>query len=432
MIQCFFREELQPVRAEIVSVGTELLLGQITDTNAVFLSQDLAARGIDVLHRSTVGDNLERLEAALRLALSRADIVITIGGLGPTQDDLTREACSLATGIPLVPDPDSERAIRDFFARRRVPFNEANLKQALKPERGTNLKNPNGTAPGCVFDCGERSVICLPGPPAELRPMWLNEAVPWLASRGFTPSEVLRSRVLRFVGIGESLLEPKVRDLMSSSNPTLAPYAKTGEVHLRITAKAPDEETARAMIAGMERAVRERAGEWLYGVDDETLEAVVVREALKRNVTLATAESCTGGLISSRITDVPGSSGAFLMGAVCYANEAKTGILGVPPGMIAAHGAVSEEVAIAMAEGARRRSGADVAVSDTGIAGPSGGTPEKPVGLVWIGISSAKGSRAERHLFAGDRATVKLRASQAALALLRRVLLEEFAERAGG
>jgi len=176
------------VRAEIVSVGTELLLGQITDTNAVFLSQDLAARGIDVLHRSTVGDNLERLEAALRLALSRADIVITIGGLGPTQDDLTREACSLATGIPLVPDPDSERAIRDFFARRRVPFNEANLKQALKPERGTNLKNPNGTAPGCVFDCGERSVICLPGPPAELRPMWLNEAVPWLASRGFTPS----------------------------------------------------------------------------------------------------------------------------------------------------------------------------------------------------------------------------------------------------
>jgi nicotinamide-nucleotide amidase len=421
----FLPEDYPPVRAEIVSVGTELLLGQITDTNAVFLSQDLAARGIDVLHRITVGDNMERLEAALRLALSRADIVITIGGLGPTQDDLTKEACSAATGIPLVPDPESEQAIRDFFARRGVPFNEANLKQALRPERGTNLKNPNGTAPGCVFDCGDRSIICLPGPPAELRPMWLNEAVPWLAARGFTPSEVLRSRVLRFVGIGESLLEPKVRDLMASSNPTLAPYAKTGEVHLRITAKAPDEESALAMIAEMERAVRERVGEWLYGVDDETLETVVVRQALERGVTLATAESCTGGLISSRITDVPGSSGAFLLGAVCYSNEAKTEILGVPPEMIAAHGAVSEEVAIAMAEGARRRSGADIAVSDTGIAGPSGGTPEKPVGLVWIGISSTKGARAERNLFAGDRATVKLRASQAALALLLKTIREE-------
>ena len=414
------------LRAEILSVGTELLLGQITDTNAVFLSRDLAARGIDVMHRVTVGDNMGRAVEAFRTALGRADVVVAIGGLGPTEDDITKEAASEACGVALVNDPESESTLRAFFERRGIAFHDGNLKQALKPERGVNLKNPNGTAPGCVFDLGDRAVICLPGPPNELIPMWTDEAVPWLSARGYTPAEVLRSRTLRFVGIGESLLEPKVKDLLACRNPTVAPYAKTGEVHLRVSAKAADEKTAMDLIAGREAQIRERAGEWLYGIDDETLEIVTVRLCIARGLKIATAESCTGGLIASRITDVPGSSETFVEGLVSYANEAKTDLLGVPAGLIERHGAVSEDVALAMAEGARKRAGADIAVADTGIAGPGGGTPDKPVGLVWIAVSTAKGARAERNLFAGSRETVKLRASQSALALLRKTALEEF------
>jgi len=235
---------------------------------------------------------------------------------------------------------------------------------------------------------------------------------------------VLRSRMLRFVGIGESLLEPRVHDLMSSSNPTLAPYAKLGEVHLRISAKASSEAEAEAMIAQMESEVRRRAGQWLYGVDDETLETVVVREAVSAGLKIATAESCTGGLIASRITDVPGSSETFLEGLVCYANEAKMDLLGVPAEVIEQHGAVSEQVAIAMAEGALRRSGADIAVSDTGIAGPTGATETKPVGTVWVGIADRHGAHATKNLYSGDRSTVKWRASQTALALILDAIAE--------
>lgn len=411
------------MRAEIVSIGTELLLGQITDTNAVFISSDLAARGIDLWHRSTVGDNLGRVCAVLRMALERADVVITIAGLGPTQDDLTKEAVSEVTGIALLPDPDAEEVLRAFFERRGLPCHESNFKQTNRPEQGLNLKNPNGTAPGAVFDLGAQAVICLPGPPSELIPMWNDEVVPWLGSRGFLPGEVLFSRTLRFVGIGESLLEPRISDLMQGANPTVAPYAKTGEVHIRITAKAADEAAARAMIAEKESEIRSRVGEFIYGVDDETLESAVVRALAERKLTMATAESCTGGLIASRISDVPGSSEVFLEGLVCYSNQAKTSVLGVPAGLIEAHGAVSEEVAIAMAEGARRVSGADIAVSDTGIAGPGGGSKSKPVGLVWLAISTAEGTRVEKSIFAGGRATVKLRASQAALALIRQAVV---------
>lgn len=406
------------VRAEIVSVGTELLLGQIVDTNAAFLSRDLAARGIDVLFRSTVGDNADRLAATLRQALERSDIVVTIAGLGPTGDDITKETVSDVTGIPLENDPEEEAKLRAFFQRRKMPFSDTNLKQALRPTRGGNLKNPNGTAPGAVFDLGGKVVLCLPGPPVEFIPMWTNEAVPWLAARSFTPSEVLVSRTLRFVGIGESVLEPQLTDLMAASNPTVAPYAKTGEVHLRISAKAPDEPAALALIEAREADIRARVGHYVYGVDDETLETVVVRECIRSGVRIATAESCTGGLIACRITDVPGSSETFVEGLVCYANQAKTGVLGVPAEMIEQHGAVSEEVAIAMAQGALRRSGADIAVSDTGVAGPGGGTPEKPVGLVWIGVATADGAHAEKNYYVGDRLTVKRRASQTALALL--------------
>lgn len=407
------------MRAEILSVGTELLLGQIVDTNAAFLSRDMAGRGIDVLYRSTVGDNKKRLAEVCRKALDRSDLVVTIGGLGPTEDDITKETAAQVTQIDLIADAEAELALKAFFQTRGIAFSDNNLKQTLKPSRGVALPNPNGTAPGCVFDLGNKAVVCLPGPPNELEPMWTNEAVGWLERRGFVAAEVIRSRTLRFVGIGESLLEPQVQDLIQDSNPTVAPYAKTGEVHLRITAKAEDEIAAMAMIASKEDELRKRVGEFIYGIDDETLESVTIRECIDGGVKIATAESCTGGLIASRLTDVPGSSETFLEGLVCYSNEAKSDVLSVPREMIERYGAVSEQVAIAMAEGARLRSGADIAISDTGIAGPSGGTAEKPVGLVWIGVSTADHTRAEKNLFLGDRLTVKLRASQAALATLR-------------
>ncbi len=414
------------MRSEIISVGTELLLGQIVDTNAAFLSTEMAARGIDVLFRSTVGDNAGRLADCLRLALARADIVITIGGLGPTEDDLTKETVSEISGISLINDPPSEQTIRAFFERRGIPLAQCNLKQALKPAKGIAVANPNGTAPGAIFDLGRQAIICLPGPPAELIPMWNSQVLGWLSAKGFTPNEVIRSRVLRFVGIGESLLEDKIKDMLSGTNPTVAPLAHTGEVHLRITAKANSEQDASELIFAQEAALRQRVGEWIYGVDDQTLESVVVQDCVMAGIKIATAESCTGGLIASRITDVPGSSRTFLEGLICYSNEAKTDILGVPAGLIEQHGAVSEQVAIAMAKGALRKSGADIAISDTGIAGPGGGSEEKPVGLVWIGAATMHGTHAERNLFAGDRLTIKRRASQAALSLLRGTLKAEF------
>lgn len=419
------------MRAEIVSIGTELLLGQITDTNAVFLAQDLAGRGIDIVFRSTVGDNFHRAVFTLSQALQRADIVITIGGLGPTEDDLTKEACSAVSGIALIPDQQAEETLREFFKRRNIDFNESNLKQSLRPEKGRHLLNANGTAPGCIFDLEEKAIVCLPGPPGELKPMWTEQAVPWLIEKDLAPQQALRSRMLRFIGIGESQLEPEIRTLTSSRNPTVAPYAKTGEVHLRVSAKADTPDKALAMIDEMESRIRELVGEYIYGIDDETLEQVVVRECINAKVKIATAESCTGGLIASRITDVPGSSATFQAGLVCYADQAKTELLGVPSEMIKQYGAVSREVAIAMADGARRRTGADIAVSDTGIAGPSGGSEEKPVGLVWIGISTQDGTEAFENHFAGGRTNVKYRASQIALLKIREALQKRTSEDSG-
>lgn len=412
------------MRAEIISVGTELLLGQTVDTNAAYLSRDLAARGILLYHRETVGDNHERLLEALQIALARSEVVITIGGLGPTEDDITRETAARAAGMNLVPDPESEAVIRAFFARRNLPFSSINLKQALAPERGSNLPNPNGTAPGAAFDLGDKAIICLPGPPIELEPMWQEAAIPWLSEKGFSSGKMLRSRMLRLAGIGESQLEPMISDLLHDTNPTVAPYAKTGEVHLRISAMADCEERAMELISEREALLRERVGQWVYGVDEETLETVVVRDCVAKGVKIATAESCTGGLVASRITDVPGSSETFVSGLVCYANDAKTNILGVPAVTISRHGAVSEEVAIAMAKGALERSGADIAVSDTGIAGPGGGTQTKPVGLVWIGVATQSKAFAIENHFVGSRTTVKRRASQAALLEIRKALAD--------
>ncbi|MGC8861431.1 MAG: competence/damage-inducible protein A [Armatimonadota bacterium] len=411
------------MRAEIISVGTELLLGQIVDTNAAYLSKLLPEFGIDLHYRVTVGDNRSRLSEALRLALSRADIVFTIGGLGPTQDDITKETVAEVVGDEMRLDEECASQLRAFFAARGIEMPEANLKQAMVPTRGRVLSNPLGTAPGAAFETRDgKVVIVLPGPPREFAAMVDGRVAPYLRERVGSSAAVIRSRVLRLAGIGESSVEEAVKHLLNSANPTVAPLASPGEVHLRITAKAPTAAEAEAIINEMDAKLVAILGDHVFGRDDQTLERVVVGSLIARKTTLAVAESCTGGLVASRITDVPGSSAAFLEGVVSYSNESKRKLLGVPSELLDRHGAVSEEVARAMAEGIRKTSGADFGLSTTGIAGPTGATPGKPVGLVYIALADADGTCAQRHQFGGSRADIKLRASQAALDLLRRSL----------
>jgi len=411
------------VRAEIISVGTELLLGQIVDTNAAYLSRLLPEFGVELRYRATVGDNEAKLTQALRSALDRADVVFTIGGLGPTQDDLTKETVARLVGDEMTLDEEAAESMRAFFAARGIRMPETNLKQAMVPLRGRVFRNPLGTAPGAAFETDDgKAVIVLPGPPREFIPMVNERVAPYLRERAGTGSGIIRSRLLKIAGLGESSVEERVKGLMSGSNPTVAPYASLGEVHLRITAKAADEPEAEALIDGMDRRLVELLGDSIFGRDAETLESVAVRRLTEKGLTLGIAESCTGGLVASRITDVPGCSAALLAGVVVYANEAKTKLIGVPSEMIAARGAVSEEVAGAMAEGIRSASGADIGIATTGIAGPTGGSAEKPVGLVYMALSDRSGTVVQRQQFSGTRVDVKLRSSQALLDMLRRAL----------
>ncbi len=414
---------LKIIRAEIVSVGTELLLGQIVDTNAVHLAQRLAELGISVYRRVTVGDNMSRLVTALKQALSNAEIVFTIGGLGPTMDDITRDALAEAMGERLQLDPAIQHRLIEFFQQRNVTFPANNLKQALVPERGHPLNNPNGTAPGLVFEKDRKLAIALPGPPSEFLPMVQNEVIPLLRDR-FPDLGVIHSRVLRVTGLGESLVEEKIKDLMRDENPTVAPYAKTGEVHLRITARALTIPEAEEIISKKEAQIRERLDERIYAVDDEPLESVVLRLFIQHKRTIAAAESCTGGMLAERLTNIAGSSNSFLGGIVAYSNSAKIRLLNVPPERIESFGAVSAEVAEAMADGVRQVFGSDIGIGITGIAGPGGGTPEKPVGLVYISVAGPDNSiKTTRNIFLGQRNEVRIRATQTALTMLKDRLL---------
>ena len=411
------------MRAEIISVGTELLLGEIVDTNAVFLSQELAALGIELYHRTTVGDNAQRLKQAITEALDRVDLVITSGGLGPTTDDLTKETVAEALGLALVLDRASLESIEGYFARTGRRMTENNYKQALIPEGGEALPNAKGTAPGVSVRKGGKWVICLPGPPRELRPMFRDYVRPQLEakSRG-----VIRSRVLRLCGIGESVLVEEIADLLSNqTNPTLAPLASAGEVRLRITASAETVAEAETAIADLEYKLRARLGQAIYGVDDDTLESIVVGLLKQCGETLAAAESCTGGLLTSRITDVPGASAVFDRGVVAYSNRSKEELLGIPAAVIERAGAVSTEVATLMAQGVRSRTGSDWGIGITGIAGPGGGTAEKPVGLVYYALVGPGVSLVREARFNGDRQQIKRRTTQAVLDLFRRTLLQK-------
>lgn len=409
------------MNAEIISVGTELLLGQVVNTDAAIVAQALSALGINLLHSSVVGDNPRRLEDAVRLALSRSDLLIMTGGLGPTTDDLTKETVAAASGRKLVLHEESLKRIQTYFNEKHVNENQA--KQAYLPEGCTVLQNDNGTAPGCVFDAENGcTVIMLPGPPSELTPMLEHYAVPYL-KRG--QESVIVSHNVHIFGRGEAPVALMMDDMMDGENPTLAPYAKEGECFLRVTAKAASEAEADKLCQPMIDEIKRRLGDFVYSVDIESLEELVVQLLNEQGKTLATAESCTGGLLSKRITDIPGSSAVFHMGCVTYANKAKEALLHVPHETLAAHGAVSEETARAMAEGIVRRAGSDLGVGITGIAGPDGGTDEKPVGLIYIALSDGKQTWVAKRAPIGrtkSRAWHRYCAASQALDMVRRYL----------
>lgn len=409
--------------AEIIAVGTELLLGDILNTNAQFLSQQLAQLGVTVHFQSVVGDNPARLESVVRLAMQRSDLLVFSGGLGPTDDDLTKQTVARAFEDELRLDGEELARIRAFFTAwgRTMPPN--NEKQAYVPVRGRKLHNANGTAPGMLFEAkaGGKWAVLLPGPPAELQPMFLNEVRPWLA--GLTNC-ALHSLTLRVAGIGESHLEGKVARLLSGENPTAALYAKTGEVFIRITSKARDAAAAAAMCRALAGEFYAVLGDAVYGEDGETLAAAVVHALQKTGATAATAESCTGGLVSAALTDVPGSSEVFGFGACTYSNGQKMRVLGVSPETLRQYGAVSAETAAEMARGVRRAAGADFGIGITGIAGPGGGTKEKPVGLVFLAAACENKVYVQRLLIENrTRDTVRRFSAKYALEMLRRLAL---------
>lgn len=370
---------------EIISVGTEILLGDILNTDAQFLSIQLALMGISVLHQTTVGDNPERLREALDIAASRNDIIITSGGLGPTPDDLTKEICCEFFSKKCVLHRESLERMSSYFASKGLEMTENNKKQAMLPTDCTVFPNDNGTAPGCAIEKNGKHIIMLPGPPGELKPMFFKSAAKYL--KRFSDKTII-SHSIRTFGIGESAMAQKVNDLFDGSNPTLAPYAKNGEALLRVTAMAQSKEDAEKLCAPIIKEVSKRLDGLVYGIDVPNIETAVVNMLKEKHLKLATAESCTGGYIGKRITDIPGSSDVFECGIISYSNEIKANVLGVSRDDLQKYGAVSEQVAKQMAIGALKVSGADIAVSVTGIAGPGSDGTDKPVGLSYIGIAA--------------------------------------------
>lgn len=407
--------------AELIAVGTELLLGNIANTDAQMISQGLSQLGINVYYHTVVGDNPQRVRQAVDIARGRADILITTGGLGPTCDDLTKAAVAQAFGKELVYHEPSAQRIRERFAQRGTPVTENNFQQAMVPEGCTVLDNDWGTAPGVAFQAGGTHVLMLPGPPRECAMMFRHRALPYLQKLS---DGVIASRTVKTFGIGESAAEALLRDLMNAlHNPTLAPYAKPTGTELRITAHAPTREEALRLIAPVEEQVKAILGDKVIGVDVDSLEEVCFALLKDRGLTVGTAESCTGGLLAKLLTDLPGSSAVFRGGVVSYTNGVKAGLLGVPQDLLDRYGAVSPQVAEAMARGAKAALGCDIALSTTGVAGPDADDRGNPIGLVYLGL--AWGDQCQVTEFrAGpvERERVRRQAAQTALDLLRRHL----------
>lgn len=409
---------------ELISVGTEILLGNIVNTNAAYLAEKCAALGLSCYHQSVVGDNEQRLEDAIRLALSRSDIVILGGGLGPTKDDLTKEITAKVFEKGLYEDAHTKARITEYFRQvRSSSVTENNWKQALVPEGARVIDNDNGTAPGLILEENRKTAILLPGPPNEMKPMFDRDIAPYLNS---LQPEGIYSKMVKVCSVGESRAETMILDLLEQqSNPTIAPYAKTGEVHLRVTARAADEEQAEILMKPVMEELSRRFGDKIYTTREEvTLEEAVVELLKERRFTLTTAESCTGGLLAGRIMNVAGASSVYREGYITYANEAKEKLLGVKRSTLDSYGAVSRETAHEMAEGAANAANADAALSVTGIAGPDGGTVEKPVGLVYIGCCVKGKVRTEEFYLTGNRQKNRDNAVVRALTLLREELLK--------
>lgn len=410
--------------AEILAVGTELLLGNIVNTNAQYLANELAGMGISVLHQAVVGDNPARLADAVNLALSRSDMLITTGGLGPTCDDITRETVASALGLELEMNEDAYHDIEEYFKKTGRPMTENNKKQVMLPKGSFILKNDWGTAPGCVIERNGKVVVMLPGPPREMRPMFEYRAKPYL--KKFCDG-VIESINLRVFGMPESQVEDKLKDLMQGANPTLAPYAKAGEVLLRVTARAKTGEEALSLCRPLADEVKKRLGDYVYGENVDSLEQVVVAKLREKKLKVGFAESCTGGLLSKRLTDIPGSSEVFDCGVVSYANAIKHKLLGVREETLAKYGAVSPQTAVQMAQGIRKLSGADIGAGITGIAGPGGGTKEKPVGLVYVSVFDGTTCYVKKLLLGhgsagGERELIRYLSASNVLDMVRRLV----------
>lgn len=425
--------------AEILSIGTELLLGQILNTNAHYLASEMAAIGIDCFYQVTVGDNPARIKLCWLEALRRSDIVIATGGLGPTADDLTHECLADLFKVDMDFDPYTLEHIKTFFKRRGISMPESNRKQAMRPHGASILQNPYGTAPGIIWKIGpaslkelgiadperQRVILTFPGVPGEMKKMWQETAKSFLAS-SFTQATVC-SWELKHYGIGESALAEKYGHLLNLSMPTVAPLAGQGECRLRITAKATTEEEAWSIAAPIIDEIKAGSGYLCYGENQDTLESVVGALLTQKQLSLAVAESCTGGLVSKRLTDNPGSSAYIRLNAVTYANAAKIKLLGVPEKTIDRYGAVSSECAAEMAQGIRSVAGTDFGLAITGIAGPDGGSQEKPVGLVYLGLADSTGTIVSKRVYPAQltRGEIRQRAANDALNMVRLLLLDK-------
>ena len=416
------------MRAEIISIGTEILMGEILDTNAQYVAQRLPAMGIDLFYMHQIGDNRPRLVELISQARQRSDIVLCTGGLGPTEDDITRDAIAESIGEEPYVVPELEAHLRAFFESRGGQMPEQNVKQATIVPSGESIPNPRGTAPGWWVEKDGAIIIAMPGPPAEMTGMWSNDVGPRLAAR--SDGTVLISRTLKTTGLGESTLDEALGDIRAGEDPTVGVYHKADGVHVRMASKALDEATARARIEPVEAAIRALLGDNIWGADEDTFQEAVARLLDERGLSIAVMESCTGGLLASTITDVPGASRFFRGGLVTYTAEAKIHY-GVDADLIDAHGVVSNETASAMAAAVRKQFNADIGVGITGVAGPEphGG---QPVGAVCLGVETPDESYATGYTFAQTRAAIKARAVTSALTLIRRAALGELSTGSSG
>ncbi|MEA4827785.1 MAG: competence/damage-inducible protein A [Clostridium sp.] len=410
------------MRAEILAVGTEILLGNIVNTNAQYIANRLAQLGIEVYHQSVVGDNEERLRQAYDLAFERAELVITTGGLGPTKDDLTKEVAFDYFGKRPILHEGVLKDIEGFFEKLHMAMGENNKKQAYFPKDAIIMPNNNGTAPGCIIEENNKILAVLPGPPREMKAMFEESLVPYLMK---FQDGVLHSKTLRIIGMGESKVAEVIEDIIDGSkNPTVAPYAKDGEVTLRITAKAKNDEEANKLILPVEGEIRSRLGMAVYGEGEISIEDVIGKMLVDNKLTIATAESCTGGLLAGTIINYPGISEVFKEGVITYTNESKMKRLKVKKDILDKFGAVSSQTAAEMAEGIAKMAGTDIGISTTGIAGPGGGSEEKPVGLVYVGLYLKGEVKTKEFNLVGDRQRIRVATVNRTLEWLRRELLK--------